>query len=218
MFSESDRRALALCIFLSKIELLPTNERKNAILVLDDPVTSFDNERITSILQILYTLKDTVKQIIITTHYRGMVSAVMKQFKDAKVMKIIQTDRGSLFKKATKAEMIATAHDEAYNEIMSFIENRTQDNKITKLRPFLEAEMESRYKLPLQHINSSESDSFGKCIRSLKDHRYISDETAASLNGYKDSLNIPSHELLSWNLEDCRIQARNMMEFIYSEL
>lgn len=218
LFSESDRRALALCIFLSKIELLPTNERKNAILVLDDPVTSFDNERISSILQILYTLKDTVKQIIITTHYRGMVSVVMKQFQDAKVIKIIQTDRGSLLKKATKAEMIATAHDEAYNEIMSFIENRTQDNKITKLRPFLEAEMASRYKLPLQHINSSESDSFGKCIRSLKEHEYISEETAASLNGYKDLLNIPSHELLSWNIEDCRIQARNMMEFIYSDL
>lgn len=218
LFSESDRRALALCVFLSKIELLPTNERKNAILVMDDPVTSFDNERITSILQILYTLKDTVKQIIITTHYRGMVSAVMKQFKDAKVMKIVQTDRGSLFEQATKAEMTATAHDETYNEIISFIERKTQDNKITILRPFLEAEMGNRYKLPLKNLNLNESDSFGKCIESLKDNGYISAETAASLNGYKDSLNIPSHELLSWNLDDCRTQAQNLMDFIYSDL
>lgn len=218
LFSESDRRALALCVFLSKIELLSPNEKKNAILVMDDPVTSFDNERITSILQILYTLKDTVKQIIITTHYRGMVSAVMKQFKDAKVMKIVQTDRGSLFEKATKSEMTATAHDEAYNEIMSFIERKTQDNKITMLRPFLEAEMGSRYKLPLKNLSLNESDNFGTCIKSLKDNGYISAETAASLNGYKDSLNIPSHELLSWSLEDSRTQAQNLMEFIYSEL
>ncbi len=218
LFSESDRRALALCIFLSKIKLLSIDDRRKAILVMDDPVTSFDNERISSILQILYTLKDTVKQIIITTHYKGMVSAVVKQFKDTKVMKIVQTDRGSLLKQATKAEMTATAHDEAYNEIMSFIERKIQDNKITMLRPFLQAEMENRYKLPLKNLNLNESDSFGKCIESLETNGYISAETAASLNGYKDSLNIPSHELLSWNLDDCRVQAKNMMEFIYSEL
>lgn len=218
LFSESDRRALALCIFLSKIELLPANERKNAILVMDDPVTSFDNERISSILQILYTLKDTVKQIIITTHYKGMVSAVMKQFKDSKVMKIIQTNSGSSLAKATRSEMTATAHDEVYNEIMSFVERRTQDNKITMLRPFLEVEMRNRYRLPLKNLVLNESDSFGKCISSLEENNHISAATAASLNGYKDSLNIPSHELPLLNLDDCRVQAQNLMNFIYSDL
>lgn len=218
LFSESDRRALALCIFLSKIELLPANERQNAILVMDDPVTSFDNERISSILQILYTLKDTVKQIIITTHYKGMVSAVMKQFKDSKVMKIVQTDSGSLLAQATKTEMTATAHDEVYSEIMNFVERRTQDNKITMLRPFLEVEMRNRYKLPLKNLALNESDSFGKCISSLEENNYISATTAASLNGYKDSLNIQSHELPFLNLDDCRTQAQNLMDFIYSDL
>lgn len=218
LFSESDRRALALCIFLSKIELLPANERQNAILVMDDPVTSFDNERISSILQILYTLKDTVKQIIITTHYKGMVSAVMKQFKDSKVMKIVQTDSGSLLAQATKTEMTATAHDEVYSEIMNFVERRTQDNKITMLRPFLEVEMRNRYKLPLKNLALNESDSFGKCISSLEENNHISATTAASLNGYKDSLNIQSHELPFLNLDDCRTQAQNLMDFIYSDL
>lgn len=218
LFSESDRRALALCIFLSKIELLPANERQNAILVMDDPVTSFDNERISSILQILYTLKDTVKQIIITTHYKGMVSAVMKQFKDSKVMKIVQTDSGSSLAQATKTEMTATAHDEVYSEIMSFVERKTQDNKITMLRPFLEVEMRNRYKLPLKKLSLNESDSFGKCISSLEENSYISATTAASLNGYKDSLNIQSHELPFLNLDDCRTQAQNLMDFIYSDL
>lgn len=218
LFSESDRRALALCIFLSKIQLLPANERQNAILVMDDPVTSFDNERISMILQILHTLKDTVKQIIITTHYKGMVSAVMKEFRDAKVMKIIQTDRGSSFTQATKAEMTATPHDELYSEIMDFVKRRTQDNKITMLRPFLECEMRNRYKLPLKNLNLDESHTFGKCIESLKDNGHISVETAASINGYKNSLNIPSHEIPSLNLENCRAQAEGMMEFIYSKL
>jgi len=68
LFSESDRRALALCIFLAKIHQLAPEDRAKAILVLDDPVTSFDNERISNILRILFTLKNSIKQLIITTH------------------------------------------------------------------------------------------------------------------------------------------------------
>ena len=147
-----------------------------------------------------------------------MVSAVMKQFKDSKVMKIVQTDSGSLLAQATKTEMTATAHDEVYSEIMNFVERRTQDNKITMLRPFLEVEMRNRYKLPLKNLALNESDSFGKCISSLEENNYISATTAASLNGYKDSLNIQSHELPFLNLDDCRTQAQNLMDFIYSDL
>ncbi|MGP9576330.1 AAA family ATPase, partial [Halomonas sp. AOP42-C1-46] len=57
VFSESDRRALALCIFLAKIERLPDEDKAKAILVMDDPVTSFDSERISSILRILHALE-----------------------------------------------------------------------------------------------------------------------------------------------------------------
>ena len=40
-FSESDRRALALSIFLAKAKTLSDDEKANTILVLDDPVTGF---------------------------------------------------------------------------------------------------------------------------------------------------------------------------------
>src|SRR5699024_6529803 len=129
LFSESDRRSLALCIFFAKINQLPVDEKEKAILVMDDPVTSFDNERISNILQILQTLEASTKQIIITTHYKGMASAVMKKFNEAKALKIVQTVNGSIIEETTKAEMTATAHDERYTEIMDFVEFRTRDNK-----------------------------------------------------------------------------------------
>lgn len=78
MFSESDRRALALCIFLSKIYLLSEDEKSKAILIMDDPVTSFDEERISCILQRLYELQPNVKQMFITTHYKGMAAKTSK--------------------------------------------------------------------------------------------------------------------------------------------
>lgn len=218
LFSESDRRALALSIFLSKIELLPEVDRKKAILVMDDPVTSFDDERISNILQLLYQLKSRVKQIIITTHYKGMASSVIKQFKDVKVIKIVHKADGSHLEPATKSEMKATAHDKAYSEIMDFIEFKTQDNKIKLLRPFLEAEVKSRYRHHFKMLKLNDSNSFGEHIKALKDNEIITPEIATSLEGYKDSLNIPSHELLLHSIDNCRAQAKDLMDFIYSEL
>ena len=60
LFSESDRRALALCIYLAKINKLSEEDKAKAILVMDDPVTSFDNERISSILNKLYEYRATI--------------------------------------------------------------------------------------------------------------------------------------------------------------
>src|SRR5699024_2711740 len=112
IFSESDRRALALSVYFAKINKLPEDERLKAILIMDDPVTSFDSERITSILGILYRLKSHVKQLIVTTHYKGMASSMMMKFsKEASAIKIIQTQNGSILKQATEAEMTETAHN-----------------------------------------------------------------------------------------------------------
>lgn len=218
LFSESDRRSLALCIFLAKINQLPVDEKEKAILVMDDPVTSFDNERISNILQILQTLEASTKQIIITTHYKGMASAVMKKFNEAKALKIVQTVNGSIIEETTKAEMTATAHDERYTEIMDFVEFRTQDNKITKLRQFVEDEMRQRYKLPLTVLNLNERTSFNDCIVALEENGHISNRAAVLLHDYRTSLNIPSHELELRSLEGDRNYAKAMMEFIYNDL
>lgn len=218
LFSESDRRALALCIFLAKIHQLPSEERAKAILVMDDPVTSFDNERISSILRILFALRYTIKQMIITTHYKGMASAMMKKFNEAQAIRIFQTADGSEFETATKSEMTATAHDERYMEIMEFVGRGTQDNKLTKLRPFIEDEMRQRYKLPLISLGLSEVDTFNDCIEALKNNQNISTSVAISLHDYRTTLNLPSHELDTWTLDDSRTYAECMMEFIYSDL
>jgi wobble nucleotide-excising tRNase len=218
LFSESDRRALALCIFLAKIHRLSDEDKRKAILVMDDPVTSFDNERISSILRILFALKPSIKQMIITTHYKGMASAVMKKFNEAQALKIIQTAQGSSFIQSTKVEMTATAHDERYMEIMDFVNLRTQDNKITKLRPFIEDEMRQRYRLPLSDMNLTERDSFNDCIEALKNNSQIDDAVAVLLHDYRTTLNLPAHELTSWSLEDSRSYAKGMMDFIYNRL
>ena len=218
LFSESDRRALALCIFLAKIQQLSGEDKAKAILVMDDPVTSFDNERISSILRILHTLEPSIKQMVITTHYKGMASAVMKKFVDVSALKIYQDETGSKFISTTKAEMTATPHDERYAEIMAFIERRTQENQIGKLRLFIEDEMRQRYKLPLINLNLTERNTFSECINALRDNNHISADVARSLDDYRTTLNGAAHELDPWSLEDSRGYSEGMMDFIYHQL
>lgn len=218
LFSESDRRALALCIYLAKIQQLSNEDKAKAILVMDDPVTSFDSERISSILRILHALEPSIKQMIITTHYKGMASAVMKKFVDVNALKIYQDETGSKFVATTKAEMTATPHDERYAEIMAFVERRTQENQIGKLRLFIEDEMRQRYKLPLSNLNLTARDTFSDCINALRGANYIDADIAHSLDDYRTTLNGTAHELEEWSLEDSRGYAEGMMEFIYQKL
>lgn len=69
VFSESDRRALALAIFLAKIELKTQQEKQDTIIVLDDPITSFDDNRTMNFIYFLRDNLPNMSQIIIFTHY-----------------------------------------------------------------------------------------------------------------------------------------------------
>jgi wobble nucleotide-excising tRNase len=218
IFSESDRRALALCIFLAKIMKLDEHDMKKAILVMDDPVTSFDNERISSILNKLYELVPSIKQLIITTHYRGMASTAMKKFSDTKGLKIVKTVNGSDFEATTEAELTATEHDDAFNEIQAFINNQTQDNKILKLRPFLETEVRHRYKRQLIGLGLTGKTDFAVCIDSLSDNEHISETIACEIHGFRNTFNPPMHILMQMNIEDSRNIAFEMFELIYQRM
>lgn len=74
VFSESDRRALALAVFFAKIELKEQSERENRIIILDDPITSFDNERTKIFIDYLWEIYDWISQLIILTHYSKFLS------------------------------------------------------------------------------------------------------------------------------------------------
>ena len=218
LFSESDRRALALCIYLAKIIKLSDEDKAKAILVMDDPVTSFDNERISSILNKLYEIVPSIKQLFITTHYRGMASMAIKKFSNSCALKIVKVTSGSDFSATTEAEMTATEHDDAYNEITAFINNGTHDNKILKLRPFLETELRHRYKCQLISNGATLKTDFSVCIDILRDNQIITESVATEIHSFRTTFNPPMHVLIEMSLEDVRNIARNMMDLIYNRM
>lgn len=218
LFSESDRRALALCIYLAKINKLSAEDKAKAILVMDDPVTSFDNERISSILNKLYEISPSIKQLFITTHYRGMAAKAIKKFANTSALKIVKTANGSEFVSTTEAEMTATEHDDAYNEITAFINNETQENKILILRPFLETELRHRYKDQLRASGATMKSDFSFCIDTLRDNGVISESVANEIHSFRTTFNPPMHELMEMSIEDVRNTANDMMDLIYNRM
>lgn len=218
VFSESDRRALALCIFLAKVLSLSPDEKSKAVLVFDDPVTSFDNERITLILNKFNELQQEVKQIIITTHYKGMAYKVVKKFKQiAKSIKLMHGANGIEIEAVDNDCMMASDHDLAFDRIKGFVGRATNDNIITELRPFFEEEFRSRYKKQLSELGVSKSD-LSVCIDTLREENVITGILASRLNALRDSLNTPMHEIGQYSLEDTRAIATQILDLVYNQL
>jgi wobble nucleotide-excising tRNase len=218
VFSESDRRALALCIFLAKVISLPEDDQAKAILVLDDPVTSFDNERIALILNKLYELQRTVKQLVITTHYKGMAAKAVKKFRRcAKAVKLVNGVETCAIEAVELDDMMATEHDAAFDRIKAFVNFETNDDIITTLRPFFEGEIRHRFKKQLIELGQVKSD-LSDCIATLRISGYISAQLEARLSAIRDTLNTPMHEIGGDAIENTRALAAQIMNVVYNEL
>lgn len=218
IFSESDRRALALCIFLAKVMSLTVEEKAKAILVLDDPVTSFDNERIALILNKLDELQRTIKQLVITTHYKGMAAKSVKKFRRcAKSVKLVHGAETCSIEAVEIDDMMATEHDVAFDRIKAFVNRETNNDILTTLRPFFEEEIRHRFKKQLIDLGEVKSD-LSVCTAVLRDNGFITADLEARLSAIRDTLNTPMHEIGSDALENTRGLAEQILHVVYNEL
>ncbi|MFT6163742.1 MAG: wobble nucleotide-excising tRNase [Zhongshania aliphaticivorans] len=219
VFSESDRRALALCIFLAKVITLSAEERAKAILILDDPVTSFDNERIELILIKLDELQRSVKQLVVTTHYKGMATKTAKKFRHcAKALNLVHGSDTCSINEVDIADMIASDHDIAFDNIKAFVDRETHLDIRTSLRPFLETEIRSRFKKQLVELGKTPLSDLSPCIEALKNNGNISADVDARVSSIINSLNTPMHEIGGDPLENTRSLAEQILNIVYGGL
>jgi wobble nucleotide-excising tRNase len=219
VFSESDKRALALSLFWAKMDFLTPEEKQNAIIILDDPVTSFDDNRILkSITRIKETLRE-MRQVIVLTHYSHFIRNFMERGMNddftISFIEISQNNTTSLLRKIESKTFTESTYDKIFSKIQSFINRESEVDIRADLRPFLE----SLY-LPHLYIKEfkayKESDTpFGTL--SEKIDAIFSDETVkAKFHEFRTMLNPDSHLFTSSNEEDIRSFAREMMEYLYN--
>lgn len=217
-FSESDRRSLALSMFWATLDGLSEAEKKNTIVVLDDPVTSFDNHRISTVHKEITKLSEYVRQIIFLSHFEQGITSFLNTYRNNKPVKLLSIERSGNSSEINVTDIdhfIKTTHEKEAANIFSFIGEQTNFHDAGDLRVFFEVEINLRFAKQLIGINEH---NLSDRIDKLKESGAISESTAAQAHEWREILN-PTHHIWTGNdLEDQRHTAAQFVDFIYHEL
>lgn len=216
VLSESDRRALALAIFWAKINLKEQSEKEKAVIILDDPMTSFDDNRITNSINLLKETINQVSQIVILTHYPHFIKRFCEITKDAQIttkyLEIKQDNLTSFLTLSDRSTFAMSDYERVFMKIYGFI-NRTQPESIkTDLRPFLEdLYLPTVFAKQIRDKNVDCS-SLERMINGIFSDK---EDMKIKLHEFRNSLNPDSHLFTSNTDEDVRNFAIEMMNYLY---
>lgn len=216
VFSESDKRNLALSVFMSRAEKLDKKSEK--ILVLDDPVVSFDDNRIRLTCRELKVISNDFAQIIITTHYISLIKESIDCSMPAHYVEIESVGKKSSMKVLDATKLTLSPHERDCDKICLFIDGSNDYAIFSSLRPFMEQHLHIRFQ---QQITNGDFDDLklGELITKLKDEGLISDNASTQLHGFRESLNPDHHAAIDdENIEEARLEARDLLNLLYSDL
>jgi len=77
--SEGELQVLSLCFFFAFLDV--QGDRKNKILVFDDPVTSLDNSNLSALVDLIADERKNVSQTFVFTHHRAFFKLLRKRFR-----------------------------------------------------------------------------------------------------------------------------------------
>lgn len=221
IFSESDRRALGLSIFLASLDAMDTAELQKTVVVFDDPVTSFDDHRVSNTHRSLVNLSDRCEQIILLSHYREGLSQFIKTYSyggayRVKLLEIRKDDQTSTFIEGNPNQFTRMAHEENREKILDFIERRV-DNVACSLRLFLEAEIGLRFGKQLAE-NQVPNDTLSNRINSMIANNIVNDNVGRELHQWREDLNPEHHIWIGDDIDNKRNVASRFINFVYHSL
>ncbi|MCK4635554.1 MAG: AAA family ATPase [Candidatus Moranbacteria bacterium] len=219
VFSESDRRALSLSVFWAKVDLKSEEEKRKTIIILDDPITSFDDKRITNSIKLFKESLSDLGQIIIFTHYPNFIRNFCEKTKEkqitTKFFRIQKNNETSFLENQNRKEFTDSKYEEIFSKIYGFV-NREHNNCIkSNLRPFLE----SLYLPTIFAKEIKKAEENNKDISSLEkliDEIFSEENIKTKFHNFRKDLNSDSHIFTSNDEEDVRNFAIEMMDFLYS--
>lgn len=219
VFSESDRRALALSIFWTNLVVKDEVERQNTIVVLDDPVTSFDDNRITIAVNLFKTTSEKISQIIILTHYGFLLKRFTEIFKDAPCSCLqISRDSGlnsNCLTSLNIGEFTQSEYQKKFSRIHRFANGVTCEDVRMDFRPFLEVHLKMLFNKQLEEFGLSNS-MLAQLIEGLYLNTVIDNNTKEKLHYFRNTLNPDSHTFTNYNIEDARVLGKELLDYLYS--
>lgn len=218
VLSESDRRALALSIFLSAVE---QNANSNIIILFDDPIVSFDIDRMNEFVNIIKEFFNNSKQIIVFTHYENfyklLVQSSKKQQNDRSLIKIKHKKETNTFEMidVENEPMLLDEFQKIINRAISFINENCDDYTSNEGRILMEKILGYRFaKEMADNIVVDIEDGLDKFLLDLKDKNKIIDDVYIELENKRVELNGPSHTYESHTLP----AKRNCIRLLWDSL
>tara|TARA_R110001599_G_scaffold153651_1_gene338959 strand:- start:3373 stop:5481 length:2109 start_codon:yes stop_codon:yes gene_type:complete len=219
IFSESDRRALALAVFWAHIDNMNAFERQSLLVVLDDPVTSFDNGRISSVHNQIISLHHAVRQVIVLSHYEADIAKFLLVYgrnHPVNLLAIENSGGASTLCRKDPDDFVHSDHELKRRQISAFIDGLQNSHAAGDLRIFLETELTFRFSRSLQAIGAFEC-MLGEKIDRLQAGRFISETLAEQAHSWRERLNPAHHCWTSDDAEDQRRTAAQFMDFVYKD-
>ena len=220
-FSESDRRALAFAVFWARLEVLDPGEQARTIIVLDDPVTSFDDGRIDRTIRLIESRLPHLRQVIVLSHYPNYLRAFFTRLHgqpDGVLLAMLSQDEtGSQMRRANPLDFTETDHQRAFRRITAFTERVHSDDVLCDLRVFLETEVRSRYHQAIC-LNNLRSVQFAPVLDELARLGAMSEDTRRAIEPLRLTLNTDHHAWMTRSHEEKIGIARDVLRFVYEEL
>ncbi|MCD8431045.1 AAA family ATPase [Tenacibaculum finnmarkense genomovar ulcerans] len=217
IFSESDKRALALAVFWTKIELMTPEEKAKTILILDDPVTSFDDNRVSKSIDLFKDSMKQLNQVIILTHY----SSFIKQFSEKthnepikflELKKILGTSKLQDF---DLDKIIKSDYQRTFEKITGYIKREHENCIKDDLRKFLETCYIPHF-YPHKIIQAkNENIDISKLGKKI-DYIFSEDENRKNkFHSFRENTNPNAHIFTTNNSEDVKSFAKEMIKYMY---
>lgn len=219
LFSASDRRALALSVFWAQLSGLQSAEKARTILILDDPVTSFDEHRISAHNEALVTAAREFRQVIVLSHFRDQVVRFLQCY-SAEAPRFLVLQRSGYSSEIAEGDastFIATAHENARRRFFEFGDGRSNTPDVRAWRIFFEMELLSRFADQL-HRHSIHEATLKDRIDRMEAVGILSPAVAREAHDWRTRLNPEHHCWVSATIEDQRSTANELRAFIYGPL
>jgi wobble nucleotide-excising tRNase len=202
------------------MDFLTPEQKQKAIIVLDDPLTSFDDNRILkSITRIKETLRE-VSQVIVLTHYSHFIRNFMERgMNDDFTISHIEIDQNnttSFLKRIEGKNFTETTYEKIFSKIHAFIDREINEDVRTYLRVFLESQYFPHFyigKLHQLHQNGTPCGTLNEKIDAVFSEN---DNVRLKFHEFRTMLNPDSHLFTSSNEEDIRSFASEMMDYLYN--
>lgn len=220
IFSESDRRSLGLSIFLASLDSIGDEILTKTIIVFDDPVTSFDENRVGQTHSKLVKLSKKCQQVIMLSHFKDGVANFLKvrgfSKDDIALIEIKKNAQGSYLEVGNKDAFVKSAHHLNTEELIDFVERNT-DKLSCKPRVYLEEVLNLRFSKQIR-FKQITGETLSKRINALKEENIVSQEIAGQLHDWREELNPEHHVWVDDDIENQRTTISNFLEFVFYDL